>query len=62
MPMYYQPMLYYIYKCIFTNINSVDGELAASILSVNDVGRELYDDFVDNRIKSTTVNIHDPIK
>ncbi len=40
----------------------VDGELAASILSVNDVGRELYDDFVDNRIKSTTVNIHDPIK
>ena len=40
----------------------VDDELGDSILSVNDVGRKLYDDFIEARIKSTAVNIHDPIK
>ena len=40
----------------------VDDEFADAILSVNDVGRKLYNDLFDSRIKSTTVTIHDPIK
>ena len=39
----------------------VEASLADEILSVKDLGEECYKDFVDNRIRKTTVKIHDPI-
>ena len=39
----------------------VEASLAEEILSVKQLGEECYKDFVDNRIRKTTLKIHDPI-
>ena len=41
---------------------AVNSELADQILSIKESGEEFYKDFVDDRLKSTSVKIHDPIK
>ena len=39
----------------------VKASLAEEILSVKQLGEECYKDFVDKRIRKTTLKIHDPI-
>ena len=39
----------------------VDHDLCSSIINLKKVGEDLYKDFVDDRIKSTQIKIHDPI-
>ena len=39
----------------------VEASLAEEILSVKQLGEKCYKDFVDNRIRKTTLKIHDPI-
>ena len=49
----------------FYNLSSgvaVDLELADQILSIKESGEEFYKEFVDDRLKSTSIKIHDPIK
>ena len=41
---------------------AVDSELADQILSIKESDEEFYKDFVDDRLKSTSIKIHDPIK
>ena len=51
-------------ECLY-NLSSgvaVDSELADQILSIKESGEEFYKDFVDDRLKSTSIKIHDPIK
>ena len=48
-------------ECLY-NLSSgvaVDSELADQILSIKESGEEFYKDFVDDRLKSTSVKIHD---
>ena len=49
--------------CLY-NLSSgvpVDHDLCSSIINLKKVGEDLYKDFVDDRIKSTQIKIHDPI-
>ena len=39
----------------------VEASLAEEVLSVKQLGEECYKDFVDKRIRKTTLKIHDPI-
>ena len=51
-------------ECLY-NLRSgvaVDSELSDQILSIKESGEEFYKDFVDDRLKSTSIKIHDPIK
>ena len=51
-------------ECLY-NLSSgvaVDAELADQILSIKESGEEFYMDFVDDRLKSTSIKIHDPRK
>ena len=51
-------------ECLY-NLSSgvaVDSELAGQILSIKESGEEFYKDFIDDRLKSTFIKIHDPIK
>ena len=41
---------------------AVDSELADQISSIKESGEEFYKDFVDDRLKSTSIKIHEPIK
>ena len=49
-------------SCLY-NLSSgapVDHDLCSSIINLKKVGEDLYKDFVDDRIKSTEIKIHDP--
>ena len=51
-------------ECLY-NLSSgvaVDSELSDQILSIKESGEEFYKVFVDDRLKSTSIKIHDPIK
>ena len=51
-------------ECLY-NLSSgvaVDSELADQIISIKESGEEFCKDFVDDRLKSTSIKIHDPIK
>ena len=51
-------------ECLY-NLSSgvaVNSELVDQILSIKESDEEFYKDFVDNRLKSTSIKIYDPIK
>ena len=51
-------------ECLY-NLSSgvaVDSELADQILSIEESSEEFYKDFVDDRLKSTSIKTHNPMK